>query len=559
LDLFRVERDTKIRVKYLAAMEQGEFSELPADVYARGFLRNYASYLGLDPDEAESEWRRGNVVPTVRAPAVSTPAVRTPAIKAPTVKTAASPAEGAPAPGFKMPSFKLPGLGWPTVKTVDVGPATPEQSPAAPKQALVTQKPASAEPSILESPPWNPPAFSLGIPAFLRRRGKKEAVEPLLGGPQPVAAPGRSLLLQPIHIVLLLLVVVIAGVGLFFGVQATRVLQDPTLTVTAPGQAVYDAPVGATTFKLQGKATPKAEISISWDKRDPMLTQADDKGNWSFDVTLHSGNNEFDIHSTDLETTHHSAEVTRVINVPTPTSSPVPQFLAVDSPTDGQGFRDGNITVSGTTVAITSVTVTPTYLGTAPSALPTPKPTKTAGPIPTQQPTLMPTATATPVTSPTPTPRPTITPAPSNNPLVVAVIPTIDGKFKAQLHLWSGRWKLSVVGTNAQEVSTKPVELTVIVTAGSLVVTFDIKGGAADLKVWKDGKVLAGYSPYKHVASGTQVKIVADQSVWIHTGAPSRTYVTVNGVSFGRLGGVGSRPGSWRITAFGPPTASNDT
>jgi cytoskeletal protein RodZ len=57
VDLFRVERDTKIRTKYLAALEDGDFTDLPGDVYARGFLRNYSTYLGLDPDEMEDEWR----------------------------------------------------------------------------------------------------------------------------------------------------------------------------------------------------------------------------------------------------------------------------------------------------------------------------------------------------------------------------------------------------------------------------------------------------------------------------------------------------------------------
>jgi cytoskeletal protein RodZ len=57
LDLYRVERDTKIRHKFLEALEAGEYAELPGDVYARGFLRNYASYLGLDADEIVDEWR----------------------------------------------------------------------------------------------------------------------------------------------------------------------------------------------------------------------------------------------------------------------------------------------------------------------------------------------------------------------------------------------------------------------------------------------------------------------------------------------------------------------
>jgi cytoskeletal protein RodZ len=50
VDLVRVERDTKIRARYLSAMERGEYRELPGAVYTKGFLRNYGVYLGLDPE-----------------------------------------------------------------------------------------------------------------------------------------------------------------------------------------------------------------------------------------------------------------------------------------------------------------------------------------------------------------------------------------------------------------------------------------------------------------------------------------------------------------------------
>jgi hypothetical protein len=50
VDLARVERDTKIRERYLSALERGEYRELPGAVYTKGFLRNYGSYLGLDPE-----------------------------------------------------------------------------------------------------------------------------------------------------------------------------------------------------------------------------------------------------------------------------------------------------------------------------------------------------------------------------------------------------------------------------------------------------------------------------------------------------------------------------
>lgn len=52
VSLAEAEEATKIRRKYLQALEAGDYSVLPPSVYVRGFLRNYASYLGLDPEQA---------------------------------------------------------------------------------------------------------------------------------------------------------------------------------------------------------------------------------------------------------------------------------------------------------------------------------------------------------------------------------------------------------------------------------------------------------------------------------------------------------------------------
>ncbi|HUH16616.1 MAG TPA: helix-turn-helix domain-containing protein, partial [Methylomirabilota bacterium] len=57
VDLLRAERDTKIRLRYLSALEDGDYAELPSPVYTKGFLRNYAIYLGLEPDEIIDRWR----------------------------------------------------------------------------------------------------------------------------------------------------------------------------------------------------------------------------------------------------------------------------------------------------------------------------------------------------------------------------------------------------------------------------------------------------------------------------------------------------------------------
>jgi cytoskeletal protein RodZ len=42
---------TKISLRYLEALEQDRFDVLPAPVFAKGFLREYARYVGLDVDE----------------------------------------------------------------------------------------------------------------------------------------------------------------------------------------------------------------------------------------------------------------------------------------------------------------------------------------------------------------------------------------------------------------------------------------------------------------------------------------------------------------------------
>jgi cytoskeletal protein RodZ len=49
--LAEVEAKTRIRQKYVEALESGSFADLPRGAVARGFLRSYADYLGLDADQ----------------------------------------------------------------------------------------------------------------------------------------------------------------------------------------------------------------------------------------------------------------------------------------------------------------------------------------------------------------------------------------------------------------------------------------------------------------------------------------------------------------------------
>ena len=48
IDFAQAELATKIRGKYLRALEEEQFTLLPAQTYVKGFLRTYAEYLGLD-------------------------------------------------------------------------------------------------------------------------------------------------------------------------------------------------------------------------------------------------------------------------------------------------------------------------------------------------------------------------------------------------------------------------------------------------------------------------------------------------------------------------------
>ena len=58
LDIRAVEEQTKIRVKYLRALEDEEWDALPSSAYAKGFLRTYAQLLGLDGEALADAYRR---------------------------------------------------------------------------------------------------------------------------------------------------------------------------------------------------------------------------------------------------------------------------------------------------------------------------------------------------------------------------------------------------------------------------------------------------------------------------------------------------------------------
>jgi len=85
LTIEQVEASTRIRADHLRALEADQLDRLPAPVYAKGYLRTYATYLGLDAEELVAGLPRNGRAPnlalgmekTVRRPrfVLTTPAI----------------------------------------------------------------------------------------------------------------------------------------------------------------------------------------------------------------------------------------------------------------------------------------------------------------------------------------------------------------------------------------------------------------------------------------------------------------------------------------------------
>lgn len=58
LSLDDISASTKIQKKYLEALEDDRYSKFPSTVYTKGFLRNYARYLGMDENKVLALFRR---------------------------------------------------------------------------------------------------------------------------------------------------------------------------------------------------------------------------------------------------------------------------------------------------------------------------------------------------------------------------------------------------------------------------------------------------------------------------------------------------------------------
>src|SRR5271163_3104157 len=75
IDVSEIEAETKIRAKYLRALENEEWGLLPGPTFVKSFLRTYAQALGLDGKALVEEYRVSHERPSEAAlePIVSSP------------------------------------------------------------------------------------------------------------------------------------------------------------------------------------------------------------------------------------------------------------------------------------------------------------------------------------------------------------------------------------------------------------------------------------------------------------------------------------------------------
>src|SRR5262249_11206358 len=170
--LAQADVEARILQRYLVALKDGDFQHLPGDVYARGFVRNYAVYLSLPAEELIELYRRerGMSEPIRVVPATSAPRIR----------------------GFMMPSFfavffvvlALVGLAYLGLSaTNQIGETVAQQSLPRPTSAPTPPPLPTAPPDATSAPlivAGAPPATSAPL-------GQAGAADPAT--PAPTSAP----------------------------------------------------------------------------------------------------------------------------------------------------------------------------------------------------------------------------------------------------------------------------------------------------------------------------------------------------------------------------------
>jgi len=224
LTLEDAERDTRISRRYLQALETEQFELIPAPVYARGFLRSYSQYLGLDPQEALSMFPREEDPEYQRAADARTPAQRA------SRETPVSPVS-ASRPTWRGPSREqIGGDSGPEERIRAVPPrrATQEPAPPPPGRRATRPQPAAAAP---EDGSWEP---MIGVDIGVPNPANRIKTDP--------AAQTRSMVIAIVAIAAVLAVVLMAFlISNLGGEEETPGLDADATSTTADGSTTTTA------------------------------------------------------------------------------------------------------------------------------------------------------------------------------------------------------------------------------------------------------------------------------------------------------------------------------
>ena len=209
VDVVTASRVTRIKQSQLDAMERDDFRSIPAPVYVRGFIKQYAQYLGLDPAPLIADYNAGlsgsrpAAAPSLRPagtgparpePGPAPPVPPPPAAPAPPPEPASAAARetaAEPAPPPETPpsnvAFSWPAEADPPVVAEPTIPASEDLfaglKPVAPPPE---PPPPAAPPPAPAHPKFQPVVMETGSPELLQRPNAAPAPEKTPAWKEPV-------------------------------------------------------------------------------------------------------------------------------------------------------------------------------------------------------------------------------------------------------------------------------------------------------------------------------------------------------------------------------------
>ncbi len=212
LTLEDAERDTRISRRYLEALEDEQFEVIPAPVYARGFLRSYAQYLGMDPQELLALFPRGDEPRPANGASPTVASMDNPI-----------PAMSPSRPTWRQPPrFDSGRSARPEPRSRRRQPPPPMRTSSAPAGEYVIGA-EDVTPPATPQPRSSAPALNTRTAPARRAPSRTVVTEPVIGQDPKAAAPTRRLERAPGE-GQRNLIVIVAGIGLALVVGIAAVL-----------------------------------------------------------------------------------------------------------------------------------------------------------------------------------------------------------------------------------------------------------------------------------------------------------------------------------------------